>query len=163
MKRVRRQTPPGKFEDPLSNYNEPEVDDDLEQSLLQDEISKVMTYQPFKTVKSDTTVLDAMKIMSEMDIACLMVTENDRLVGMFSERDVLYKVVEDFENASKLPIKDLMTPDPIVVYESDCPAKALNQMAVGGFRHVPVLTVDDRIAGILGPRRVVKYVEQNLH
>ena len=163
MKRVRRQTPPGKFEDPLSNYNEPEFDDEMEQSLLQDEISKVMTYQPFKTVKSDTTVLDAMKIMSELDIACLMVTENDRLVGMFSERDVLYKVVEDFDKASKLPIKDLMTPDPIVVYETDCPAKALNQMAIGGFRHVPVLTVDDRIAGILGPRRVVKYVEKHLH
>lgn len=163
MKRVRRQPTPGKFEDPLSNYNEPEFDDELEQSLLQDEISKVLTYQPFKTVKSNTTVLDAMKIMSELDIACLMVTENDRLVGVFSERDVLYKVVEDFDKASKLPIKDLMTPDPIIVYETDCPAKALNQMATGGFRHVPVLTVDDRIAGILGPRRIVKYVEKYLH
>lgn len=162
MKRVRRETPPGKFEDPLSDYSEPEFDDDFEKSLLQDEISKVMTYQPFQTVTSDTTALEAMKLMSELDIACLMVTEDDRLVGIFSERDVLYKVVEDFEKASKLPIKDLMTQDPIIVYETDCPAKALNLMAVGGFRHVPVLTVDDHIAGILGPRRVVKYVKNYL-
>lgn len=163
MKRVRREPTPGKFEDPLSNYNEPDFDDELEKSLLQDEISKVMTYKPFKTIASDATVLDALKMMSELDIACLMVTENDRLVGVFSERDVLYNVVENFDKATKLPIKDLMTPDPVVVYETDCPAQAMNQMAVGGFRHVPVLTVDDRIAGILGPRRVVKYVEDHLH
>ncbi len=163
MKRKRRATPPGEFHDPLSNYEEPQFDDNLERSLLLDVISDVMTYKPFKTVAAKATVEQAMKIMAELEVACLMVTEDDRLVGIFSERDVINKVTENYYAVKDRPISELMTPDPIVVHESDCPAKAINQMAVGGFRHIPVLTVDERIAGILGPRRVVKYVENFLH
>ena len=163
MKRKRRAAPPGEFKDPLSNYEEPQFDDELERSLLQDTIADVMTYKPYKTVSATTTVGQAMKIMVDLDIACLMVVEDDKLVGIFSERDVLNHATEDYNAAKDKPIRDCMTPDPIVVHETECPAKALNQMAVGGFRHIPVLTVDERIAGILGPRRVVKYVENFLH
>lgn len=162
MKRVRRQTPPGQFSDPLSDYSAPDYEDDLERSLMEETIASAMTYQPYKTVSIDTTVIDTMKIMAEMGIACIMVTDNGKLVGIFSERDVLNRVIDDFNNVKNQPISSLMTPDPIAVHENDCPAKALNQMAVGGFRHVPVLTVDERIAGILGPRRVVKYIEDRL-
>lgn len=163
MKRVRRQSPPGEFTDPLSDYSQPEYEDELERSLMEDDIASVMEYKPYKSVTADTTVLDTMKIMAEMGIACVMVTDNGKLVGVFSERDVLFKVVDSFDKVKNQPVSTLMTPDPITVHETDCPAKALNQMAVGGFRHVPVLTVDDNIAGILGPRRVVKYVEEYIH
>ena len=163
MKRKRRQTPPGDFQDPLSNYDEPEFDDQLERSLMQDVISEVMIYKPYKTVNVDVTVEQSLKIMSELGIACLMVTDGDKLVGVFSERDVINRIAGDYPTLRDRPVREFMTQDPIVVHETDCPAKAINQMAVGGFRHIPVLSVDERIAGILGPRRVVKYVENFLH
>jgi CBS domain-containing protein len=163
MKRKRRAAPPGEFHDPLSNYEEPQFDDNLERSLLQDVISEVMTYQPYKTIADHATVEQAMQMMAELEIACVMVTHDDKLVGVFSERDVINKVSENFRAVKDKPISEFMTPDPIVVHESDCPAKAINQMAIGGFRHIPVLTVDERIAGMLGPQRVVKYVEKFLH
>ncbi len=56
----------------------------------------------------------------------------------------------------------VMTPDPVCVYETDTPAKALNLMAVGSFRHIPVLDVDGKIVGIVGPSRTSAYLQEKL-
>ena len=52
-----------------------------------------------------------------------------------------------------------MTPNPVCVYETDNAAKAINVMAVGGFRRVPVLNVEDRVIGIIGPKRTVRFLQ----
>ena len=84
-----------------------------------------------------------------------------RAVGIFSARDVLNKVAHDPATRSK-PITEFMTPDPRTVYTTDCPAKALNLMAVGGFRHIPVLDINDKVVGMLGPRRTTEFLQEHL-
>ncbi|MBI1336829.1 MAG: CBS domain-containing protein [Phycisphaera sp.] len=158
MKRKRRDAPPGDFQDPLSNYDPPIYADDMEKSLCEDSILDLKT-TPFRTVSPDMKVCDAIKLMVEIDVACLLVTEGDKLLGIFSERDVLNKVTQDFDIASQKPIGQVMTQDPMAVYETDTPADALNIMATAGFRHIPVLDVDDKVVGILGPRRITAYLQ----
>ena len=160
-KRKRRPVPPGEFEDPLSNYDPPPYRDELERSLGEATVGQ-MQITPFTTVESDTTVGEAVTIMARCNFFCLMVVEEDRLIGVFSERDVLNKAADDFSAVKNKPIRELMTPDPRVVYETDCPAKALNLMAVGGFRHIPVLGVDDRPVGIIGPKRTAAFLQQHI-
>lgn len=160
MRRQRRKSPPGEFVDPLSNYDPPAYEDDLERSIMEDRISS-MQITPMDTIRPTVTVEQAVRRMGELDVACLMITDDHgKLVGILSERDVLNRVADHWETVSRQPVSSVMTTSPVVAYVTESPAKALNLMAVGGFRHVPVLDVDDRVVGILGPRRVTKYLRR---
>ena len=68
---------------------------------------------------------------------CLLVEEEGRLVGVFSDRDVLKKVALEYDQMKDTPVSELMTKEPVFVYESSRSAAALSVMAVSGFRHVP--------------------------
>ncbi len=160
---VRRRNPvePGEFEDPLSNYDPPQYEDELERVLCEDEISH-MQITPVSCVEMHTTVQDVLDMMVRRDVSCVIVCNDDgKAVGVFTARDVLNKIADNPASRPR-PISELMTPDPQVVYATDCPAKALNLMAVGGFRHIPVLDVNDRVVGILGPRRITEYLDAHM-
>ena len=161
-RRKRREAPKDEFRDPLSNYEPQEYSDDFERSLCEDMIPRVMETKPFFSVAADTSIEQVMKSMSEKSIACAIVLEGDRMVGIFSERDVLNKVAEQFEQIKSMPVRIVMTHELLSVYETDSPAKALNMMAIGGFRHVPILDLDEKVAGIVGPRRVIRYIQTRI-
>lgn len=152
----------GEFKDPLKDYSEPEYADELERALVEANIES-MKIKPLMTIPPETTIEQTMRTMAEHDIGCIVIVDADgRLLGVFSERDVLNKVVSRYEQIRSSPISQVMTKSPMSAYTSDSPGKAMNLMAVGGFRHVPVLDVDDKVVGILGPRRVSQYVEAYL-
>jgi hypothetical protein len=77
-------------------------------------------------------------------------------------RDVLTRMSEHYERVRLQPVRAIMTPQPVFLYETASPAKVINLMAVGGFRHVPVLDVDNRVVGVVGPRRILNYLEPHL-
>lgn len=160
VRRKRRKPESGEFEDPLKDYTGPEPQDELERSLTQGKV-RDMKIEPFATVTADATVEQVMGRMTELNVACIMICEDERLLGIFSERDVLMRVAEQYDAVRERPIRDFMTPEPAVVYRPDSPAKALNMMAGAGFRHVPILDVDDKVVGILGPRRVTTYLRRH--
>ena len=149
------------FKDPLSNYDQPEFADDLERILATGTIAELRS-TPLTTVPATTTIRQAMTRMVELGIACLPIVDDDqRLVGILSDRDILNKVAERYDELADQPVTDVMTSDPVSVYMADSPAKAIHAMAVHGFRHVPVLDADDRICGILGPRRVTRFLKSH--
>lgn len=160
MGRKRNPVEPGEFEDPLSNYDSPRYADELERVLCESEVSQ-MPMIPVASVGRDARVQDALDLMAKFECSCVVVLDAGKTVGIFSARDVLNKVADN-SAARTQPITAYMTPNPRTVYATDCPAKALNLMAVGGFRHIPVLDVDDNIVGILGPRRVTDFLESHL-
>lgn len=161
MRRKRRKTTSGAFSDPLKDYSPPEYADALEQALCDNDMAS-MAITPMVTVNLDTTVSKTMQIMSEQGVACaLVIDEDQKLHGVFTERDVLDKVAEQYHMIKDLPVRVVMTHDPVCVYDMDMPAKALNLMATGNFRHVPVLDVDDRLIGVLGPRRVTGFLSRH--
>ena len=161
MRRKRRPTQPGDFDDPLSNYEGPEYADALEGAIAEESMSAIKS-TPFTSVLPDTTIGEVMAKMDELGIACMLVTDADmKLLGIISERDVLIKIADDFETMKSRPVSEIMTPDPQSVYETDPPAKAMNLMAVGGYRHIPILNVDDKVVGIIGPRRVNKFLQSH--
>lgn len=158
-RRQRRQPAPGEFSDPLKDYTTPRsYSDDFEKALMEDAVAD-LTIEPFETIGPDATVEAALQAMARHDIACLMIVDDDRrLLGVFSERDVLNQIVGQYEQLKAVPVRAVMTNDPLAVYVTDAPAKAINVMAIGGFRHVPVLDTDNRVVGIIGPRRMTAYL-----
>ncbi|MCZ7644048.1 MAG: CBS domain-containing protein [Planctomycetota bacterium] len=110
-------------------------------------------------IPPETTVEQALRTLAGLEIACVLVAREGRLLGLFSERDVLDKVAERYEELKDKPITEVMTPDPVYVYESDRAGKALCVMAVSGYRHVPVVDVNERILGIVSPLRVMRFLQ----
>lgn len=157
-KRTRRPTEAGDFEDPLKNYEV--VDIDEFETALRDEHVTDIENKPFLTISPDSTVGAVVAKMAEKSVGCVLVTESERLVGIFTQRDLLMKVAEHYEDVKDKPVRELMSADPVVVHETESPAVAINLMAIGGFRHVPVLDVDDRVTGLVGPRRTTKYLQK---
>lgn len=160
-KRQRRPVEPGPFEDPLKNYDPSVAEDDFARALAENAVTDIET-NPFKTVPAAATLEQVVQVMAQMDIGCVVVTDDDgKLVGLFTQRDLL-RVVDNYDANRQSPIGELMTPDPVAVHETDNPATAINLMSVGGFRHVPVLDVDGKVVGLVGPRRTTAYLQQHL-
>ena len=88
-------------------------------------------------IDADTTVDDAIARMRTEGIDCLLVTEDGALVGIFTDRDAILKVAGATDGSR--PVRELMTPDPVILRSGDPVAVEIHKMAVGGFRHVPIV------------------------
>ncbi len=152
---------PEEFQDPLENYDPEIYTDPLERALAEQQVSAIQ-HQPYASVSPETTVAEAVARLSEMQVACLLVEEEGKLVGVFSDRDALDKVSLEFNDIKDHPVRDAMTSDPIYVYEHDSAAAALSVMAVSGYRHVPVVDIDLNLVGIVSPQRVTAFLQQYL-
>ncbi|MBI2777008.1 MAG: CBS domain-containing protein [Chloroflexi bacterium] len=111
------------------------------------------------TVSGDEDVAELVERMHREKIDCLLVTENGRLAGIFTDRDALLKLAgHGLEHG---PIRDFMTPDPVVLRHDDTIAVAINKMAVGGFRHVPIVEGRRPIA-VVSARDVFRHIATRL-
>lgn len=148
------------FQDPLEDYEPKKYDDPLEQALVDEELSCIR-HEPFVAVAPDMPVAEAVKKLAGLHIACLLIAEGDKLVGVFSERDVLSRVALEFEQVKDQPVSSVMTNDPIFVCETDSAVVALSVMALCGYRHVPVLDINDNLVGIISPQRVTEFLQSH--
>jgi CBS domain-containing protein len=88
------------------------------------------------------TVREALEIMREKQLSCVLVIEQDQLVGVFTEGDVVITVASAPLDIDHVLLRDVMRPKPECLGLNDTFADALHQMAVGDYRHIPV--VDER-------------------
>jgi CBS domain-containing protein len=102
------------------------------------------------TVDPATTVAEAATIMGERRAGSALVMEGDRLLGIFTERDIVKALGQHFDAAGH-PVSEWMTPDPSTV-PADTPAgDALRTMLDRGFRHLPVVE-GDAVVGVVSMR-----------
>lgn len=100
-------------------------------------VKDLITGDPF-SVEPSTTVAEAATMMAERRIGSALVMENDALLGIFTERDVLRAMGEQFD-AAQHPVSEWMTHDPIVVEPGTDTKSALQTMLDRNFRHLPVV------------------------
>lgn len=149
------------FQDPLSNYEPRTYADPLEEALAEEPVTAIQ-HTPFLTVGPEATVAEALAKLAELKAACLLIVEDDRLVGVFTERDMLDKIALEYDDVKDRPVSDFMNAKVMYVHETDPTASALAVMAVGGYRHVPVLDLDEKVHGIIGPYRVTQYLQKHV-
>ena len=111
------------------------------------------------------TVTDAMRGMQGERCGCVLVTEDGtpetKVVGIFTERDVLFRVVDGGRNPATLPLAEVMTADPACVPREASIARALKEMAVGGFRHIPVVKESGCPVFVVSVRDVVELLVES--
>ncbi len=103
----------------------------------------------------------AVRLMQDRDSECVLVMRGDALAGIITSSDILHKVAGPNEDLNAVTCDQVMTPDPICLQEDDSLALALNIMASGGFRHVPILK-DDKPVSVVDVNRVFAHISPNL-
>lgn len=129
---------------------------DVERSITRHAIGEISTRRPL-AVPTFTTVRAAIKQMVEAKIGCLLVEEQGQIVGIFTERDVLNRILPDRATLDD-PVSAHMTPSPEVISEEDSIAYALHLMSVGGYRHLPVADASGQAAAIVSARDVLRFL-----
>ncbi len=124
-------------------------------------VKQVLDKKGYKTfsVTPDASVFDALTLMAEHDIGGVLVIENDRLVGIFTERDYARKIVLKGLSSRSVKVGDLMTTNVQTIGPSDQITSVMATMTNKRFRHLPVLD-EGRTIGIITIGDVVKAVIQ---
>ncbi len=104
---------------------------------------------------------EAARVMKEHRIGCVLVEDQGRLAGIFTERDILTKLVGTGYDPARVQVDSVMTRNPETLSPEDPIAFALHLMSVGGFRHVPLVDADQRPLDILSIKDIVDYVVEH--
>ena len=127
----------------------------LSRSVMEDNLSQLE--QEFLAVAPNTTAIEAVNKMKEARLGCALVIEDGKLLGIFTERDVLNKLSGKKAVVSTTAVKDLMSANPETLSETDSVATALNKMSMGRYRHIPVQKADGSYS-VTSIKHVLKYI-----
>src|ERR1051326_2483662 len=115
----------------LASLDLPAPTTQLQQKIMEDPLHNLNPAAPL-LISADTPVVEAIEEMKDKRYGCVFVTEAGRLVGIFTERDVL-KLAGRYKDLKTLHMRDVMTTNPEALTEEDTVAYALNKMSVGGY------------------------------
>jgi CBS domain-containing protein len=111
------------------------------------------------------SVREAMQAMQKGHRGYILITEDgsarSRLLGIFTERDILLRVIESPLDFSEVRITEVMTRDPEALPVDARLAWALNMMAIGGYRHVPVVDRNGWPTAVLAVRDIVEFLAES--
>ena len=112
------------------------------------------------TIESSLTMLDAVKVMAEAHIGAVLLTDNHKIVGTFTERDYLTKGELAGRVAKYTKLKDVMTPNMMTVSMDTSVEKCVALMKQYQIRHLPVVE-HDQLVGLVSMRDVMAVVLEN--
>ena len=119
-------------------------------------ISRVVCEREPYFVRDSATALDAAEFMASRNIGAVCVLDSDeRLVGIFSERDLLKRVVVSGRAPGEVPIREVMSEPRAVIECNDTPHEALERMEQVGSRHLPVMD-GEKFVGMLSMRDIMR-------
>ncbi|HWV16130.1 MAG TPA: CBS domain-containing protein [Cellvibrio sp.] len=115
------------------------------------------------SIAPSALVWDAIKLMSEKAVGALLVMEDERLVGIVSERDYLRKVALMGRSSQTTAVKDIMTADPISVSPEQSMELCMELMTEKRIRHLPVVN-NEKVLGMLSIRDLLENImEEQKH
>ena len=144
--------------EPLMKLDIPQAGKGLQQRLMEDAVSHLNPLPPL-TLPADAPVTNAIQLMKGRGVGCVLALEGNRLVGILSERDLLYKLAGAQVISEHIKLKDVMTTRLVTLGMDDSIRFALHQMSIGGFRHIPI-TEEKRPIGIISIKDVLRYINR---
>ena len=133
--------------------------DPSDNPVCRETVGRLSTPNPI-TAPSDTTVHDVIEIMQSHRIGAVLLEKDGRLMGVFSERDLVNRILgEDIRPDT--PVITLVSPDPVYLRATDQIGKAIGLMAEQGLRHLPVCSNDLEIEGILSVRQIIQCLAEH--
>ncbi|MDZ4785514.1 MAG: CBS domain-containing protein [bacterium] len=132
-------------------------------SFLSQSISVLNPKKPL-CVKETDTLLFVISLLRKYSIgSVLVIDKTEKLVGIFTERDCLLKVINTDIDLGNTIISQVMTKDPQTQKFDGTIAFALNLMSLGGFRHIPIVDEDHVPVGMISVKDVVDYLVHKMN
>ena len=119
--------------------------------MLSQRIGRLIDREKMVTASPQATVFQAARLMVEHGVGAIMVIEGDGLVGIFTERDAVFRVIAQSRDAHSVPIGEVMTPGPVTVTSDETFGRAMLIMHAHHVRHLPVME-DGKAIGIVSAR-----------
>ena len=132
---------------------------ELARNLRTDHVSRLEPTPP-RIVDRSASVASSVALMRSEGVGCVLVCDEGKLVGVFTERDLMCRVLA-VGKALTLPVVDVMTPAPETVRPTDNIRLAVRRMRAGGHRHLPVVDEENRPIGVVSVKRVVHYLVEH--
>ncbi len=117
-------------------------------------IRTIMEHKKYLAAPPDASVSDAAKLMAKKNVGAILVVQDEHLVGIFTERDAVFRVIAHGRDAKTTPLRDVMTADPETLDPTRTYGHALLLMQEHGFRHVPVVE-NGHPVGIISSRNAM--------
>jgi len=131
---------------------------DLARSVMQDDLNQLD--QESLSVAPDAPIIEVIERMKQAHLGCALVLDEGRLIGIFTERDLLNKFTGQTAHPQNTPVRELMSANPEVLRETDSVATALNKMSMGRYRHIPVQKANGSYC-VTSIKHVLKYLAQS--
>jgi CBS domain-containing protein len=132
--------------------------DAFQDALLKEPISELLTGLDLLVCSPDDTLEKIVKIFQKDKKGCVLVYKNKKMVGILSNRDLVLRTTGPKLDLKKIKVEEVMTRDPGFLHPEDPIAFAINKMAMGGYRHIPILRPDGTPVSILLIRDVLRYL-----
>ncbi len=131
---------------------------DLARNLKTDCVARLNPTPPWYVLPSQS-VAEAVQLMRDKKVGCVLVCVERRVVGIFTERDLMRRVMATGKPLNST-VAEVMTRDPVTVHPRDAISCAIKRMQKGGYRHLPVV-IDGRPVGVLSVKRIVHYLVEH--
>ena len=122
-------------------------------------VQQILNTKPIQvfSVMQNSSVLDALQLMMEKNISALLVIDDQKLLGIFTERDYARKIILHGKSSADTSVKDVMTADPITVLPDDSIELCMQIMTEKHIRHLPVMQ-NGMVLGMISIGDVVKFI-----
>jgi CBS domain-containing protein len=107
------------------------------------------------SIDPDATVYDALQLMAKKNVGALLVLREDRLIGIFSERDYARRMILQGKHSKETLVREVMTQNPIIVHPAQTIEECMALMTQSHIRHLPVLD-QEKLLGVISIGDVVK-------
>jgi CBS domain-containing protein len=129
----------------------------LAKSLRGDQVGSSLVLRDVYAARPSEPVGDVVRRMADQRTGCVLVLNDGRLEGIFTERDFLSRVVAQGLDVS-VPVGQVMTREPKTIARHDSVHKVVELMESGGYRHVPVIGEKGQPIGVLSVKDIVHYL-----
>lgn len=118
---------------------------------------RIQALHPARPVTVDLrdSIETAIRVMQEKRIGCVLVVTKGRLAGIFTERDILAKILRKGIDTTQVAVETCMTPEPETLREDDSVACAVNRMHLGGYRHLPIVDEQGAPVGVISVKDII--------
>jgi CBS domain-containing protein len=128
----------------------------LRENLWHEDVSQIELREPIM-VSATTPLRSAIQLMQETGVGCVLVGEAGRAEGIFSERDLIRRVLAPRADMNR-PMRDFMSSPVVVVRPSDSIGSAVRMMYEGGYRRLPVVNANGVAIGLVSVKRLIRYM-----
>jgi len=112
---------------------------------------------PAAKVAQDASVLAAVREMAKQEVGAVAITKDDVLVGVFTERDLMLRVVVEGKNPETTPVSEVMTKDVVEADTGLSHGDTLRLMLKKNFRHLPVVDENRKVLGMISLRTLLNH------